>query len=76
MIEPPATLAELLAMMTPEIHAQMRDAIALGRWENGDKLTDEQRSLCLQAVIAYDEKFLPPEQRVGYVKSKEKECHN
>jgi len=76
MIEPPATLAELLAMMTPEIHAQMRDAIALGRWENGDKLTDEQRSLCLQAVIAYDEKFLPPEQRVGYVKPKEKECHN
>lgn len=76
MTDTPSTLEELLATMTPEIHQQMRDAVALGRWENGDKLTDEQKSLCLQAVIAYDEKFLPPEQRVGYVKPKEQECQD
>ena len=70
----PENLETLLSAITPEIHAQLKEAVALGRWESGDKLTDEQRSLCLQAVIAYDEKYLSPDQRVGYVKPKNRAC--
>lgn len=70
----PESLDALLASMTPEIHSQLKEAVALGRWENGERLTAGQRSLCLQAVIAYDEKYLSPDQRVGYVKPKTRDC--
>lgn len=74
MTESPATLDALLESMTPEIHARLKEAVALGRWENGDKLSEAQKSLCLQAVIAYDEKYLTPEQRVGYIRKRQ--CHD
>ncbi len=70
----PGSLEELLATLTPEIHDLLKEAVALGRWENGDKLSDEQRSLCLQAIIAYDEKYMDPEARVGYVRPKQVPC--
>jgi len=75
MADSPQNLRDLLDSMTPEIHALLKEAVALGRWENGEKLTEEQRSLCLQAVIAYDEKYLDPEQRTGYVKPKKQDCN-
>jgi len=74
MTEKPDTLADLIAGITPEIHASLKQAIELGRWENGEKLTGEQKALCLQAVIAYDEANLQPEQRVGYVRPKSGVC--
>lgn len=68
----PGSLEDLLKTITPELYEQLKSAIELGRWENGDRLTDEQKANCLQIVIAYDEAFRSPEQRVGYVKPKEK----
>lgn len=66
----PSNLEELLKNITPDIHQQLKIAVELGRWENGDKLTEEQKALCLQAVIAYDEHFLAPENRVGFINRK------
>ncbi len=74
MTDKPDTLDDLLATLTPEIHASLKEAVALGRWDNGERLTDEQRALCLQAVIAYDEKFMDTEARVGYVRPKQVPC--
>ncbi len=68
--EKPHSLQALLDSITPEIHANLKRAVELGRWENGERLTQEQRELCLQAVIAYDEKHLPPEQRVAFIDTK------
>lgn len=61
------SLQDILGMMTPEIHQKLKSAIELGRWENGEKLSDEQKADCLQAVIAFDQAYLAPEQRVGYM---------
>ena len=68
------SLESLLDAMTPDIHQKLKTAVELGRWESGEKLTEEQRALCLQAVIAYDEAYLSEEQRVGYVKKPAGEC--
>lgn len=57
----------LLHAITPEVHEQLRRAIELGKWPNGDRLTSEQREHCLQAVIAWEAKHLPEEERVGYI---------
>jgi len=66
----PSNFEELLKNITPDIHQRLKIAVELGRWENGDKLTEEQKALCLQAVIAYDEHYLAPEKRVGFISRK------
>ncbi len=61
------TIDEILKAMTPEVHAGLRRAVEIGKWPDGRVLSDEQRALCMEAVIAYDARFLPEEQRVGYI---------
>jgi uncharacterized protein YeaC (DUF1315 family) len=45
----------------------LRRAIELGKFPDGRKLTDEQRELCMEAVLAWEMRHLPPEQRTGYI---------
>ena len=63
----PKNIEELLASITPEVHSKLKQAIELGRWENGDRLSKEQVELCMQAVIAYDEMHLSEEEKIGYI---------
>lgn len=63
----PASFEALLAGMTPEIHQSLKLAVELGKWPNGDRLTQEQVELCLQAVIAWDLRNLPEAERVAYI---------
>ena len=62
-----ASLQDILAMMNPEVHMNLKTAVELGRWPDGRKLSPEQLEYCLQAIIAYEQEFLPEEQRVGYI---------
>lgn len=57
----------ILASLTPEIVEKFRTAIALGKWENGTRLTAQQRETCLQAVMVWEHEFLPVEERMGYI---------
>lgn len=68
-----ATIEKMLAMMTPELLAAFRLAIEIGKWPDGRRLTPEQRETCMQAVIAWELKHLPEEQRTGYIDKAEKE---
>lgn len=64
--------SQLVATITPEIRDNMLKAVELGRWPNGDKVSEEQRAHCLQALIAYDElSGKPKSERIGYIASKE-----
>lgn len=67
------TFEELLASMTPEIHANMKRAVEIGKWPDGRKLSVEERETCLQAVMAYDALHLPEQERVGYINREGKE---
>jgi uncharacterized protein YeaC (DUF1315 family) len=67
-----STPEKILAALTPEIVTNFKRAIELGKWPDGRRLTDEQRVTCLQAVILWEGKHLPEEQRTGYI-NKEKE---
>ena len=57
----------ILAMMTPEVHAGLRSAVEIGRWPDGTRLEAGQRELCMQAVIAWEARHLPPDERVGHI---------
>lgn len=58
---------ELIARIDPGIYDHLKTAVETGRWQNGAALSEEQRALCLQAVIAYDLEHKPVHERVGYV---------
>lgn len=62
--------ANLLNNITPDIYQSLKTAVEIGKWPTGIKLTDEQKSLCMQAVIAYEQKHLPPEKHTGYIDTK------
>jgi uncharacterized protein YeaC (DUF1315 family) len=58
---------DLLEQLTPEIVANFKRALELGRWPDGRAVSEEQRAHCMQAVIAWDQLHLPEEQRVGFI---------
>ena len=53
--------------MDRQIYDQLLSSLATGRWPDGRTLTADQREHAMQAVIAWGEIHLPPEERVGFV---------
>ncbi len=60
-------LQQMLKAVTPAVYERLKQAVELGRWPDGNRLTPTQRELCLQAVIAYDFAHKPATERVGYI---------
>jgi uncharacterized protein YeaC (DUF1315 family) len=63
-------VSDLVNNMTPDIYKQLKRVVELGKWPTGEKMSKEQSALCLQAVIAYEENNLLPENRTGYIAPK------
>ena len=64
-------LEQLLKSITPAMYSQLQKVVETGKWPDGRVLNEEQRSLCMQAIIAYDQRR-PEDQRTGYVPPKPK----
>jgi uncharacterized protein YeaC (DUF1315 family) len=58
---------QMLNTMNPEIHTALKRAVEIGKWPDGRVLTQEQRALCMEAVIAYDARFVGESERIGYI---------
>jgi uncharacterized protein YeaC (DUF1315 family) len=58
---------QLIASIDADTYQRLKTAVELGKWPNGQVLSREQKELSLQAVIAYETRHLPPEQRTGYI---------
>lgn len=63
-------LDKVINGITPEVYASLKNAVELGKWDNGIKLTQEQIENSLQLIIAYDTKHKTESERVGYVAPK------
>lgn len=57
----------LIARMDATTCEALKRAIEIGKFPDGRRLTDEQRELCMEAVLAWEVRNLPPEQRTGYI---------
>ncbi len=66
-------LKDLIARMTPDIHANLRRAVELGKWSDGTPLTPQQKEHSLEAVIAYEALHTEEIDRVGYLDRGHKE---
>ena len=58
---------ELIHNITPDIYLSLRQSLEIGKWPDGRKLTQEQKELSLQAMIAWEMQNLPEEERTGYM---------
>ena len=62
-----SSFAEMIQNITPEIYQSLKLAVEIGKWPDGRKLTQEQKELSLQAMIAWELQNLPEDQRTGYM---------
>ena len=59
-----SSFIEAIENITPEIYENLKQAVELGKWGDGRKLTQEQKETCLAAMIAWEMKNLPEEERM------------
>jgi uncharacterized protein YeaC (DUF1315 family) len=64
------TVDDLIKAMTPEVFQNMKSALELSRWPDGRKMDSEQKVLCMEALIRYEEMTgMPADQRIGYMEA-------
>lgn len=68
-----AVLARMLDVLTPDIVANLKRAVELGKWPDGKRLTPEQLETCMQAVIVWEKQHLPVQEHSGYIHKEQKE---
>ena len=67
---------QLLEQLTPEIVTSLKRAVELGKWPDGRKLSQEQKEQSLRAVMAWEARNLPEQQRTGYLAGSCKNSHS
>ena len=54
--------------LTPEVVNAFKTALELGKWPDGRVLTAEQKQICLEAILKYEDiNQVPESERVGYI---------
>jgi len=53
--------------LTPTVYENLKRALELGKWPDGRVMQPEQKTICMQAVIAYEQLNLPEQERTGYM---------
>ncbi len=66
----PMDYKQTINSMSPEIYQRLLRAVELGKWPDNKTLTPEQRVHAMQAIIAWGERHLPEQDRIGYVEKK------
>lgn len=62
-----SSFLEAIENITPEIYQNLKLAVEIGKWPDGRKLTQEQKELTLQALIAWEIQNLPEDEHIGYM---------
>jgi len=60
----PESIDALVEAMTPTIYENLKTAVELGKWGDGERLSPGQVESCLQAIILYETKNLPESERI------------
>jgi uncharacterized protein len=53
--------------MTADTYQALKTALELSKWENGSKVTKDQQSLIMEAIILWEQKNVSEEQRTGFI---------
>ena len=66
----------LIGQMTPEIYENLKSSLELSKWPNGQRMTEQQKEVCMEAIIAYEYKFKSEKERTGYIEKGKKVTAN
>ena len=68
---------KVIEQMNEETYQRLRRAVEIGKWPNGQVLSQEQRETSMQAVLAYESiHSVNEEQKTGYVDTTSSDCHD
>ncbi len=59
---------QLVDSMSPAVYRRLLRSVEIGKWPDGRAMTGAQRENALQAIIAWGQRNLPEEERVGFVR--------
>lgn len=62
----PESVEQLIDGMNSDVYDSLKQAIELGKWRDGSKLNAQQVDFCMQAIILYEAKHLPEQDRIGF----------
>ena len=62
---PPDTINELVGRMSPEIYERLKEAVALGRFNEQERMSEELLGQCMQLLILYEAYHLESHERTG-----------
>ena len=62
---PPDTINELVGRMSPEIYEKLKEAVALGRFNEQERMSEELLGQCMQLLILYEAHHLESHERTG-----------
>jgi hypothetical protein len=65
-MQKPASIEQLIDEMNADAYDSLKLAIELGKWGDGARLETQQIDFCMQAIILYEAKHLPEQERVGF----------
>ena len=63
----------MLEHLNPTVYEQLKQSLEIGKWPDGELLTERQKEIVMQALISWGEIHLPAEQRIGYIDKGKKE---
>ena len=64
---------KVLEHLNPTVYEQLKQSLEVGKWPDGELLTERQKEIVMQALIGWGEIHLPAEQRIGYIDKGKKE---
>ncbi len=64
---------KVLEHLNPSVYEQLKQSLEVGKWPDGELLTERQKEIVMQALIGWGEIHLPAEQRIGYIDKGKKE---
>jgi len=64
------SFTSLATRISEDIYRDLKSALELGKWNTGVVLTDKQKEISLQLVIAYENLHLKQEERTAYIQPK------
>ena len=69
-----ACLTELVHYLHDNNIQPVYDCIALGRFQDGQNVSDKEQELLMQAIVLYEHMYVPIEKRTGFIERDS--CHS
>jgi uncharacterized protein YeaC (DUF1315 family) len=58
---------QMIRQVSPDIYENLKEAVELGRWPDGSRLTEQQKKDSMELVLGYNLMHFEEKDRIGYI---------